>query len=132
MASILKVDELQGIISAGDITVTSEGGSATQSLQQGLCKVWCNYNESHTVQDSLNTASVTDGGVGRGTVNFSNSANNNDYSVHVSTSNPESAALNGLRISAMATTSYSTEQVNNDGAYADSFFLLTTMHGDLA
>ena len=40
MASILKVDELQGIATAGDITVTSEGGAATQSLQQGLAK--CN------------------------------------------------------------------------------------------
>ena len=38
MASILKVDALQGITSAGDITVTSAGGAATQSLQQGLSK----------------------------------------------------------------------------------------------
>ena len=29
MASILKVDEMQGVTSAGDITITSEGGSAT-------------------------------------------------------------------------------------------------------
>ena len=33
MASILKVDEMQGVTSAGNITITSEGGSATQSLQ---------------------------------------------------------------------------------------------------
>jgi hypothetical protein len=29
MASILKVDSMQGVTSAGDITITSEGGAAT-------------------------------------------------------------------------------------------------------
>ena len=29
MASILKVDEMQGVTSAGNITITSEGGGAT-------------------------------------------------------------------------------------------------------
>ena len=38
MASILKVDAMQGVTAAGDITITSEGGAATQSLQQGLAK----------------------------------------------------------------------------------------------
>ena len=37
--SEIKVDTLTGKTSAGDITVTSEGGAATQSLQQGLAKV---------------------------------------------------------------------------------------------
>ena len=41
MASILKVDEMQGVTSAGDITITGEG-TATMQLQQGLCvKMWC-------------------------------------------------------------------------------------------
>jgi hypothetical protein len=40
MASILKVDDLRGNTSAGDITITSEGGSATMQLQQGLEKAW--------------------------------------------------------------------------------------------
>jgi hypothetical protein len=35
MASILKVDAMQGVTSAGDITITSEGGAATMQLQQG-------------------------------------------------------------------------------------------------
>ena len=38
MASILKVDEMQGVTSAGDITITGEGGSATMQLQQGWRK----------------------------------------------------------------------------------------------
>ncbi len=45
MASILKVDEMQGVtntnemtIAASNVTVTGEGGSATMQLQQGLTK----------------------------------------------------------------------------------------------
>ena len=62
MASILKVDELQGITAAGDITVTSEGGAATQSLQQGLAKAWLHFDGSGTpsIDDSLNFSSITD------------------------------------------------------------------------
>ena len=67
MASILKVDEMQGVTSAGDITITSEGGSATQSLQQGLAKHWINLDSdagTPAALDSLNTASVSDNGTG--------------------------------------------------------------------
>ena len=65
MASILKVDALQGVTSAGDITVTSEGGSATQSLQQGLAKAWVRINGiAATIDDSLNCGSLTDNGTG--------------------------------------------------------------------
>ena len=38
MASILKVDEMQGVTSAGDITITSEGGSATHAVAAGAGK----------------------------------------------------------------------------------------------
>ena len=44
MASVLKVDEMQGVTSAGDITITGEGGTVHESLQQGLCKAWLNMN----------------------------------------------------------------------------------------
>ena len=75
MASILKVDELRGIVSAGDITVTSEGGAATQSLQQGLAKAWGNVDgdTGPTLRDSLNVAALTDVGTGRYDFHFSNS-----------------------------------------------------------
>ena len=81
MASILKVDELRGIVSAGDITVTSEGGAATQSLQQGLAKAWGSFEQggTHTFRDSLNFSSITDPGVGKSTFVFSNNMDNADY-----------------------------------------------------
>ena len=74
MASILKVDELRGIVSAGDITVTSEGGSATMQLQQGVVKWWITLEQSssYTTHDSLNISSTSDDGTGTATVTFSN------------------------------------------------------------
>jgi len=81
MASILKVDDLRGNTAAGNITITSEGGSATMQLQQGVLKQWINMDGSGTisVRDSLNNSSITDNGTGNYTVthtNFFSSANN--------------------------------------------------------
>ena len=78
MASILKVDDLRGNTAAGNITITSEGGSATMQLQQGMAKAW--MHETHaTVHDSLNVSSATDGGSGDTVMNFVNNMNNDDY-----------------------------------------------------
>ena len=81
MASILKVDEMQGVTSAGDITITGEGGSATMQLQQGLAKAWARFNGTGTaaLDDSFNIASLNDNGTGNYTVNYTNSMNNDNY-----------------------------------------------------
>ena len=72
--SEIKVDNLTGKTSAGDITVTSEGGAATQSLQQGLAKAWVNWNAIGTVaiRDSINVSSIDDNSAGQFDVNYSN------------------------------------------------------------
>ena len=44
MASILKVDTITGVSTAGSIAVTGEGNSTTTNLQQGLAKVWINFD----------------------------------------------------------------------------------------
>ena len=64
--SEIKVDTLTGKTSAGDITVTSEGGAATMQLQQGLGKAWINFQQksSNVVRDSFNHSSFTDNGTG--------------------------------------------------------------------
>jgi len=82
MASILKVDQLQGIVSAGDITVTSEGGAATQSLQQGLAKMWVSFSTASgtpSAYDSLNVSSFADAAAGRTTITLTNNMNNDDW-----------------------------------------------------
>jgi hypothetical protein len=81
MASILKVDALQGIASAGAITVTSEGGSATFQLQQGVAKAWVHHDASAVAQDSFNRSSGTDVGVGLFQTAFLNAMSNASFSV---------------------------------------------------
>tara|TARA_S200002703_G_scaffold1416_1_gene2505 strand:- start:129 stop:566 length:438 start_codon:yes stop_codon:yes gene_type:complete len=94
MASKLKVDELEGVTTAGSIDVTSEGGAVSTNLQQGLAKCWVNFNGTGTlsVRDSLNETSMTDHGTGDYTVNFTNSFNNTDYMVTGSASGNSDAS----------------------------------------
>jgi len=72
MASILKVDDLRGNTSAGDITITSEGGSATMQLQQGLAKAWFNGTSAPAVANAFNVSSVTDNATGQFFFNYTN------------------------------------------------------------
>ena len=83
MASILKVDTLTGVTTAGSIAVTGEGNSTTTNLQQGLAKAWVNFNGTSTIaaRDSSNVGSLTDNGTGDYTVNFSNSMGNANYCI---------------------------------------------------
>ena len=83
MASILKVDEMQGVTSAGDITITSEGGSATMQLQQGLAKMFAfveyvSSGDSFSLTNSLNVSSSTDAGTGLNTITVTNAFANDD------------------------------------------------------
>ena len=79
MASILKVDTLTGVTTAGSIAVTGEGNSTTTNLQQGLAKAWAAYGSSGTTfQDSLNFSSATDNDNGDYTFTYTNAFSNND------------------------------------------------------
>jgi hypothetical protein len=83
MSEIL-VNKLTGTSTAGDITVTSEGGAVTMQLQQGLAKAWQSITASGgtpSFNDSFNTSSILDSNVGRYTLNFSNSFSSVNYAV---------------------------------------------------
>ena len=142
MASILKVDELQGIATAGDITVTSEGGAATQSLQQGLAKAWANVNQvSFAVSDSFNIASATDDGTGQISHNLTNAMSNALYAIGSTggfvdgTANDWTPNVGIYRGNGMATGKYITQTTtalaSTTGGY-DVHHVQTTVSGDLA
>ena len=83
MASLLKVDSLTGVSTAGSISVTGEGNSTTTNLQQGLAKAWVTFDgtaSGATVRDSFNVASTDDDGTGLYGVNFSSAMSNANYS----------------------------------------------------
>ncbi|MGB2046283.1 MAG: hypothetical protein ACPHUD_11160, partial [Porticoccaceae bacterium] len=80
--SEIKVDTLTGKTSAGDVTITSEGGAVTMQLQQGVAKNWINFTGTSTVttNDSLNASSVTDSGTGLYIPSITNAMSNANYS----------------------------------------------------
>lgn len=73
MTSQLNVDQITGVSTAGQITVTLEN-SESQILQQGLAKVTANITLSGTSQSdaALNISGVVDGGTGLNTITVSN------------------------------------------------------------
>ena len=126
MASILKVDEMQGVTSAGDITITGEG-TATMRLQQGLAKMWAHSDSSAAASDSFNLSSTTDPGTGRYQFAFANAMNNADYAGPCIT-NQVHIDINGTP----STTVFEviTRGVNHSSVDADN--TMCVVHGDLA
>ena len=129
MASILKVDTLTGVTTAGSISVTGEGNSTTTNLQQGLTKVWVRFNVTSTVavNDSLNVSGLTDHGTGDYQVNFTNNMGNVNYA---NTSNSNNAhALNG---NANSADNLRVGTYNSSTSLIDSSRVMSDANGDLA
>lgn len=132
MSTIL-VDNLTGKTTAGSITVTSEGGAATQSLQQGLAKCWTNFNGTGTIaaRDSLNLSSLTDNSTGNYTSSWSSALANASYSALYG------AGVNGVitaqeRLQTISTGSYRIDMNEDNSAAADSSYVMLAILGDLA
>ena len=69
-------------IKVTNIQDTSGGNQSTsEEIFQGRGKAWVNFNGSGTVaiRDDFNVSSITDGGTGLYTVNFTNSLPNANY-----------------------------------------------------
>lgn len=81
MASVLKVNTLTGVTTAGSIAVTGEGNSTTTNLQQGLAKQWCHLdlNTENSIDDSFNTASISDESTGKVQVNNTSAMGSINY-----------------------------------------------------
>ena len=110
-------NKLTGKTAAGDVTITSEGGSATMQLQQGVAKFWINVNTStFVVADSLNNSSNTDNGLGLATHSFTNSMNNSGYNFNVNR-NGSTNSTNGF---IAESNSESTSSISTSAKYIDS------------
>jgi len=82
MASLLKVDSLTGVTTAGSISVTGEGNSTTTNLQQGLCKGWALTDFAAAQNDdSFNVSAYTDYAAGYGQLSWNNDFSNAHYAV---------------------------------------------------
>lgn len=131
-------DKLTGKTSAGDVTITSEGGSATMQLQQGLVKGWVNFTtySSTSIRDSHNISSATDIDTGKTTINLTSNMNNSSYAgyFYASASNGttytdfNNAYVGGF--GSFATSSFSTASYAS--AIVDSEMTYAGINGDLA
>ena len=122
-------DKLTGRATAGDVTITSEGGSATMQLQQGLAKAWLSGSNAAVVSDSLNIASGTDNGTGDYTYAFTNNMSNANWSA---SGVCDETRINSLDGNADRLTSDVDVAIINDGGSRANQPHSRTVHGDLA
>ena len=134
MASILKVDTITGVTTAGSIAVTGEGNSTTTNLQQGLAKSWCYISANgNTLSDSLNTASVADNGTGSYQANFTNNMNNVLFSQAITSGSYANSMNCEGSTSDCATSQFRIREANgNETAAVDIPNVYGLIHGDLA
>ena len=134
--SEIKVDTLTGKASAGDITVTSEGGAATMQLQQGLAKAWMSLNASATpvaIRDSFNISSVTDALTGSQEPSVTNVFSSLDSMAPTAGSwnNLASSGKYGNAAGVSSSSKYWVGSFWSTTNY-DVAYNLSTVHGDLA
>ena len=139
MASELKVDKITGVATAGSIDVPGEGGSTTTNLQQGLTKVWINFNdgsEADTVRDSFNVTTLTDRGTGLWTLTVTNNFANIYYEGSGSAADawPDADARNRMVLNGPNTTSevYINVFDTSGSTENDPDYVGASNHGDLA
>ena len=140
MASVLKVDTLTGVTTAGSISVTGEGNSTTTNLQQGLAKQWVYFSMASTTPvDSLNTSSLTDSATGKfrpvvtnpfGSVNYAPNFNTNGYAGDSFNAGVVCAVKMNWELTA-TTSTYETVAYTSSG-YIDATYNYVSAHGDLA
>ena len=131
MASILKVDTITGVATAGSIAVTGEGNSTTTNLQQGLAKVWADYEgATNTVRDSFNLSSVDDDGTGIFDYNYTSNMNANNYAVSCSSTDQTFCGADDK--SEVLTSQVEILTHNSATTIKDRNYNAVTIHGDLA
>ena len=136
MASILKVDTITGVTTAGSIAITGEGNSTTTNLQQGLAKSWVNFDGASSgipINDSFNVSGNTDNGTGDYTITYSNAMANGSYSLAGVGEAGGGGSVMGLAVNSTGgLTTASARIFTKTGSPADSDLVTSTINGDLA
>ena len=128
--STLRTNALEGVDAKNSITIVAGAGNVTTTnVEQGLAKVWVQFDgqaSGAASRDSFNVGSMTDNGTGNYTVNFSNNMSNDDYA---------SAGIgNTMSITseAVTTSTINLLSANSSGSLADVTIMATSILGDLA
>jgi len=134
MGSELKVDKFTGVTTAGSIDVTGEGNSTTTNLQQGLGKVWINFNGESTIasRDTFNVGSISDEGTGDYQLNYTNNMGNANYAPSGMSEADGKVVIDDSNYSSHVTTSSIDVEAKTGGTNIDREVICVTIHGDLA
>ena len=131
----LKTNTLTGTTTAGSIAVTGEGNSTTTNLQQGVLKVWHNFDGEGTIatRDSFNVSGLTDVGTGDYRSNLTNAFANDDYA-HVLSCSSQNGYIAGIEREAYNTTTALSNYVMDfvNGGVDDANVVCALAAGDLA
>ena len=120
------------INSSAQMTVKSDGGATTTSLQQGLVKAWCKFDgEASSIanDDSFNVSGLTDHGTGQYTVAIDNDMANDDYAHTCNGSEQVMSPLNSGNTLAGSVRIYSK---NLSDSFIDAQEVSLQITGDLA
>ena len=147
-ATFLTATAAEGVTLAGTLAVTgihtvgvnavatSEGGSATTIISQGLAKVWVDITSpttssgaSITLQDSFNTTSMVDNGTGQIMCNFANNMAAVNYAVLVGGGQSNNIATVDTGTQAAGQVRVETFNVSEALVNTDT---MVVIHGDLA
>jgi hypothetical protein len=132
MASILKVDTITGVTTAGSIAITGEGNSTTTNLQQGLAKAWAQQDgAAATARDSFNVAGVTDEGTGDASYTLTSAMSDSNFSVTALTGYKAATSIEIAHLREL-TASKVRIRNSNSSSYRDPDTYCSTVQGDLA
>ena len=116
----LTLPDSAGTVATAESTLSQFNASGSAPVY--ACRAWVNFNGTGTVaiRASGNVSSITDGGVGIYTVNFTTAMPDANYSTLI---NPTVAAASHFslwnRSTTFASSSYKTEIINNGGSAID-------------
>jgi hypothetical protein len=117
------------------ITVASEGGAVTTSVQQGLAKAWIAFNGTGTIaiKDSNNFASISDDGTGDYKSNLTSALSNTNGSTTAGGGHPDALTNVGEahQVGLLSSSQLSHETGSSSGNL-DFAHVNAAVHGDLA
>ena len=137
-ASEIAIDKLKGVTAAGSMLVVGEGGTNTTNLQQGLAKVWVQFDGTASgaaARDSFNVSGMTDNGTGDHTVTFNTDmAGTSNYSASGNAGQFSGASSNDVYCfhKNVAAGSLGVQVIRSTGSLIDQTFINCIIHGDLA
>ena len=111
---------------AANAVTTAKLGSAEAS---GLAKAWVNFNGTGTVaiRASYNVSSITDGGVGLYTVNFTTAMADANYCAIASKGGQETTSTDNIRIPITTAPTTSAIQVHYSNGNQDSAYVFVAI-----